>query len=496
MNKAIKQILFCVAVLTVVCVSCRVLFFDSYTIYTQGPVDQMKVTGENLDRFQVERTEIREDYAIAEIRPEEPGRASVDLQDEHGETIGMHPIWIGKFHTVYDYATGGFTGDSILLVAVTVFSFAISIITLNAHMEARGAAQYSYYNIFYTGMFFFAQSTGIVMLIETVRHISNPAVYVMLNAYSSISGAPMRFMQFTMPAVLVFAISLAVSNIELLRHERPRVQNLLGIMISIMMIGGGLLGQYLASRDFMGSETEFHIRQAVDNTYAAFYSYCECMLAGAVICGIKAAKYIPAHDKDYIIILGCYFRKDGTLPPLLKGRVDRAISFWTEQKQKTGKEAVFIPSGGQGANESMAEAEAMARYLKTQGVPERLICKEDQSKNTYQNMAFSKEMIHSVEQERSAEQEGSAEKVRGMEEARGMENRVVFSTTNYHVFRSGVWASLAGLPAEGIGSRTKWWYWPNAFIRECAGLMRNRLKQEILLLIFFMVFFGALSMAL
>jgi uncharacterized SAM-binding protein YcdF (DUF218 family) len=74
--------------------------------------------------------------------------------------------------------------------------------------------------------------------------------------------------------------------------------------------------------------------------------------------------------------------------------------------------------------------------------------------------------------------------------------RVVFSTTNYHVFRSGVWASLAGLPAEGMGSDTKWWYWPNAFMRECAGLMMNRIPQELLLLAIMIIFFGALSMAL
>ena len=74
--------------------------------------------------------------------------------------------------------------------------------------------------------------------------------------------------------------------------------------------------------------------------------------------------------------------------------------------------------------------------------------------------------------------------------------KVAYATTNYHVFRSGVWANLAGLPAEGVGSRTKWWYWPNAFMRECAGLMLNRIPQELLLLAVMIAFFGALSVAL
>ncbi len=69
-------------------------------------------------------------------------------------------------------------------------------------------------------------------------------------------------------------------------------------------------------------------------------------------------------------------------------------------------------------------------------------------------------------------------------------------TTNYHVFRSGVWASLAKLPAEGVGSRTKWWYWPNAFMRECVGLLKNRVRQELLMMMATIAFFGLLSMAL
>ena len=76
------------------------------------------------------------------------------------------------------------------------------------------------------------------------------------------------------------------------------------------------------------------------------------------------------------------------------------------------------------------------------------------------------------------------------------DGKTVFSTTSYHVFRSGVWANLAGFPAEGIGIKTKWWFWPNAFMRECLGLIKNRWKQELLLLLLLNLFFGALSMIL
>ena len=116
----------------------------------------------------------------------------------------------------------------------------------------------------------------------------------------------------------------------------------------------------------------------------------------------------------------------------------------------------------------------MKRYLLEKGIPEACIVTEDRSHNTFQNMQYSKALI-----ERNA-----------------LGNRVVFATTNYHVFRSGVWARRAGLPAEGMGSRTRWWYWPNAFMRECAGLMLNHIPQELLLLAAMLALFGALSVAL
>ena len=64
------------------------------------------------------------------------------------------------------------------------------------------------------------------------------------------------------------------------------------------------------------------------------------------------------------------------------------------------------------------------------------------------------------------------------------------------MFRSGLWAKQAGLPAEGIGSKTKWWFWPNAFVRETAGLLQKRWKQETLFLVMLVAFFGVLSMVL
>ena len=61
---------------------------------------------------------------------------------------------------------------------------------------------------------------------------------------------------------------------------------------------------------------------------------------------------------------------------------------------------------------------------------------------------------------------------------------VSFATTNYHVFRSVVIANEQGLECEGMGIKTKWYFYTNALIREfIANLVQERKSHFILLLL-------------
>ena len=291
----------------------------------------------------------------------------------------------------------------------------------------------------------------------------------------------------TAPLVLCFAAAMVISNIELLRHERPRIQNVLGMGIGIALVLGEIVGWLLFNRDLPGPEWVGRAENTLQNVYATVFVYFECILAGAIrqrnwsagalrsrICGLTAPRMIPERDKDFIIILGCGFRKDGTLPPLLRGRVDRAIAFWKKQREENGRTAILIPSGGQGEDEVMPEAEAMKRYLLEQGIPEEYIRIENQSRTTLENMAFSRKIAEEMQPQ----------------------GKIAFATTNYHVFRSGLWAAEAGVRAEGLGSKTKWWFWPNAFMRETIGLLQKRWKTELVMLILLIVFFSIITITL
>ena len=57
--------------------------------------------------------------------------------------------------------------------------------------------------------------------------------------------------------------------------------------------------------------------------------------------------------------------------------------------------------------------------------------------------------------------------------------RIAFSTTNYHVLRSGLIATSQGIAAEGIGSLTRTYFWINAFIREFIANLVAEKKRSI-----------------
>ena len=152
--------------------------------------------------------------------------------------------------------------------------------------------------------------------------------------------------------------------------------------------------------------------------------------------------------------------KDGTPTPLLRGRCDAAIDFYQKQLKVTGKELTFVTSGGQGPDETVSESASMKRYLMERGIPEERILEEDRSTDTLENMRFSKEKIWEIDPTA----------------------KIAFSTTNYHVFRSGLFARRVKMRAVGMGAETKWYFWPNAAVREFVGLLtRHRGKQALIL---------------
>ena len=320
---------------------------------------------------------------------------------------------------------------------------------------------YSYNTIYYAGFALFLLSVLITQIMAAVLVYRFPTTDEarLLTMLSRLLGSAKTYMLFSFPFLALFSAGLCLSNLSLIRHEGRRPVNLLGILLSVLLIGG-VVFLFFSDRYASGSMLEVMRHDMLCNLFAAFYLYFECMLIGTIIANLIVVRREPKKDQDYLIVLGCGLRKDGTPTPLLAGRINRALQFYRAQLEQTGKAPTFITSGGQGPNEVISESASMKEYLIQQGVPEEHILTEDRSATTYENMQFSKAIIRAVKPD----------------------TKVAFSTTNYHVFRSGLMARRVKLPAEGMGAKTKWYFWPNAVVREFVGLLtEHRLKQGLVL---------------
>lgn len=317
---------------------------------------------------------------------------------------------------------------------------------------------YSYNTIYYMGFSLFLLAVAVMQLRITLLLIRYPQVYQANEILHILLDSAKNFMYYSSPFLLLFSIALCVSNISLIRHEGRRLVNILGILLSFLLVAGLVL-LFLFDRYASGSALQIMLHDLAANLFAAVYLYFECMLIGAIVADVIAARHEPDLGKDFLIILGCGFRKDGTPSPLLRGRLDRALRFAEKQEAATGKAPIFVTSGGQGPDEVCSESACMKRYLLEQGVPEDRILEEDRSTDTFENMKYSKAQIWKVN-------------------PRG---KIAFATTNYHVFRSGLYARRVKMRAVGMGADTKWYFWPNASVREFVGLLTEHRGKQILI---------------
>lgn len=155
---------------------------------------------------------------------------------------------------------------------------------------------------------------------------------------------------------------------------------------------------------------------------------------------------------DFIMVLGAGLRS-GRVTPLLAGRIDRALGVWRSEIE-AGRRPLLLMSGGQGPDEPISEASAMAAYALEQGVPETELVLEDHSTTTRENFQMSTELVRS-------------------EPRLGPGSTGLAVTSNYHAMRAALLARDLGTSIQVLGARTAWYYWPSAMLREFVAVVRN-----------------------
>lgn len=152
------------------------------------------------------------------------------------------------------------------------------------------------------------------------------------------------------------------------------------------------------------------------------------------------------YQEDAMIVLGAGLR--GEKPSkVLRNRLDEAVQY-----HEKNPDALIVVSGGQGPQEEIPEAEAMARYLMEAGVAEEKIVKEDRSTSTYENFAFSKALL---------------------DESLGEEYEVAFVTNDFHILRAGSIAEQVGYEdPTHFHSKTPWYNVVCSGLRECLAMVK------------------------
>ena len=392
-------------------------------------------------------------------------RGGEGTKGENSQTIRI-PFHVNVIGTVFQSDTLNFNGYLTIQYIILGSIFLVLLVTGCTFIESFFKARFSYSTVACGGVALF------LLFVLAISLYDLHWINTFRNFLWNLSDSGFYFALCTTPFMLILAGAIAFSNIRLMRHEGRRPQNMLGIGLALAwVLGIAAIFWLLSAFDISGM---LMTRIAYGIGYVL--TFMECLLLSTIVSAFLSTKYKPPFDKDYLIILGCGIRSDGTLTPILRGSVDAAVRFERDQYAATKKHAKFVPSGGQGPDEVISESEAMKRYLMEQGYPADQIIMEDKSVNTDQNIRFSRERIK--------EDAGSLDG-----------KRAGFATTNYHIFRGYILSKKHGLDAQGISAKTKWYFYPNAFLREFVGLLFEK-KWFIVLTVLLILAFYSLGLYL
>ena len=413
-------------------------------------------TGYNNDIIKIVDKKIKDGILYLKLKSVNKGCTFVEVVSEKHYSIDRFYVH-GAGVITYNRRLGKCGGDIVVPISILILILEFLIIEIKHYRNNIRNNLYQYKNITLLAIIIFL----IFMFINQLIQITN---YKGL-AYSIelIIKSVDIFSKTLLPLVIITSILITFSCVKLLKNEGFTWRNMLGIFLGLSLVLATFTPNIL-SKIFENSTViylsdkqhiAYYIYTFIKIFIYAVVSYIECIFISTIVLAFISAKRIPRFDKDYIIILGCKIRKDGTLTPILKSRVDRAISFSKMQYEATGKDIIFVPSGGKGNDEVISEGDAIKNYLLNQGISKNNIIVENKSRSTYENIKFSYKLISK----------------------KNNNPNIAFSTTNFHVFRAGIIARKQGITIEGIGAKTKAYFFINAFIREFIATLYSEKKN-------------------
>ncbi len=118
------------------------------------------------------------------------------------------------------------------------------------------------------------------------------------------------------------------------------------------------------------------------------------LLAACVLLFAALEVYIGVHSRTKIegepqvmVIFGCQVRRDGP-SILLRDRLDTALAYLEDHPNMK-----IVVTGGKGDDEHISEAQCMYDYLTAHGVDGENIYMEDQARNTWENVTYTRHVL-------------------------------------------------------------------------------------------------------
>ena len=253
------------------------------------------------------------------------------------------------------------------------------------------------------------------------------------------------FLLVTLVLLLVPAL-LIINGIQMIRRESFSLAHCLSLLLGLV-VGVGEIATFVY---VLGVSDALDIGRA--NYWvlmlASTVFYFSFLVLSFVVYSVFI-QIIPRRTQfDYIIIHGCGLSGGERLTKLLQNRVDKAIVVY----QRCERKPIIIPSGGQGKDEKLSEAQAMKNYLVAQGIPAIHIVLEGRSATTRENLQYSKSII----------------------DVRPGGKKTALVSSNYHIYRCLCLAREVGLRCTGIGAKVALYYWPSALIREFVAVFLTK----------------------
>ena len=320
-KKAIISYIVLAAALAVLALTVSLTMGRTYTVrvdldmFSDSAEDLRVEFEDDVDSVELIDRRAEDGQLLLTFRGVHRGRFFVSVTDSgdmgYYDVFYVHPLNI----ITHGYYFGRFDGDRVIPACVTAYLIILLAGMIVKYRIDMRRNMYQYRNIRDMGLILFL---GVICLHQSLQLIRyNGLLWTLQSTRSACSMAAV----FLLPVSFIISAIVTVSNVILMKREGKTWRNMLGCIVGVLYCAGMLLPRIVSQLLEWSPAIDMHneraighyIEIAVEGVVFSIVFYLVCVLIATIILGLKSARHVPKSDKDYILILGCKVRRDGTL---------------------------------------------------------------------------------------------------------------------------------------------------------------------------------------